>query len=201
MRLIQEIFGSKAKIALLASTVDITGPLTVSECATISGAAVSTTSLVLDDWEKTGFVKTEMIGPTKRVIIDHEHPLYPPLKELIHKYNEYLKKILQVIQKNPALQSPNILAAIVYGSLARKEIGGQSDIDLLIIAEKEDVKLDEKLRKTINEQVKTPISIAWMTPTEVTKRLKQKDKFILNALTEGKPLKGGEWIARTKRTL
>lgn len=201
MGFIQEIVGSKSKIAILSSTIDTRGPLTVSECAVISGTAVSTTSLVLDDWQKAGFIKAEMIGPTKRVTIDHEHPLYEPIKELIHKYGEYLEKTIQTIQKNKILQSPVVLAVVVYGSFARKDINSKSDVDLLIVAEKEDMELDEKFRKTISEEIKTPISIAWMTPAEIARRVKQKDKFIQNVLTEGKPLKGGEWVARTRRTL
>lgn len=201
MRYIHEIIGSRAKIALLASTIDSSAHLTVSECATLSGGAISTTSLVLDEWQKAGFVKAEMIGPTKLITINHEHPLYKPIKELIHGYNEYLEKTIQTIQKNPVLQSPVILAALLYGSFARKDVSGQSDVDILIIAKKEDMELDEKLRKTIDEKIKTPVSIAWMTTTEISKRIKQKDKFIQNVFTQGKPLKGAEWIARTKRTL
>src|SRR3989344_413800 len=131
MRYIYEIMGSKSKIALLASTIDIAAHLTVSECATVSGTPISTTSLILDDWQKAGFVKAEMIGPTKRVTINQEHPLYKPIKELIHEYYDYLEKTIQIIQKNQVLQSPAILAALVYGSFPRKDVGGQSDIDLL----------------------------------------------------------------------
>ncbi|MBI2598423.1 MAG: nucleotidyltransferase domain-containing protein [Candidatus Diapherotrites archaeon] len=155
----------------------------------------------MDDWQKTDFIKAEMVGPTKRVIINQKHPLYKSIRELFHKNNEYLENTIQIIQKNRILQSPRILAILVYGSFARKDTSGKSDIDLLIIAEKEDMELDEKFRKIIGEQIKMPISIAWMTPTEIAKRIKQKDKFVQNVLTEGRPLKGGEWIARTKRTL
>ena len=201
MRYLDEIMGSKSKIAVLSSTIDIDSHLTVSECATLSGSAISTTSLVLDEWEKAGFVNAEMVGPTKRITFNQEHPLYKPIKKLIYEYTEYLEKTLEIIKKNQVLQSPSILAALVYGSFARKDFGGQSDIDLLIIAEKEDMELDEKLRKTIGGQIKTPISIAWMTTAEIAKRIKQKDKFIQNVFTQGKPLKGDEWVARTKRAL
>lgn len=201
MRLIQEVIGSASKVQLLAKVIDSSDRFTVSEFAAHGGLPKSTTSLIIDEWEKAGFVKTQMIGPTKMVQIVQNHPLYKPLRMLIQEYNQFIDQTIKTIKKNKILQSSNIKAVLVYGSLARKNISGQSDADMLIIAEKEDLKADEKLREKFDQEIKLPISIAWMTPDEITKRIKQKDSFIKNVLREGIPIKGGEWVARTKRTL
>lgn len=77
---------------------------------------------------------------------------------------------------------------ILFGSLARGNFSEDSDVDLLIIKETKDSKIDRIKKILFTVDYNLPFEPLVYTQDELEKRQKLGDSFILAVLSEGKVL-------------
>jgi len=201
MMLLQEIFGSKSKIELLAKVIDSKESFSVRELARLSGLPKSTVSLIADEWQKTGLLDGQTIGNTKVLRINPRFPLYPAILKIFVENRKIMDKTIGTIKNSRILRSREIVSAIVFGSLAKKSISSQSDADILIIT-KEQVPENHSLNrlwKDLYQKIPLLPAPVFLTKKQVIGRLKGKDEFIASVFRHGIALKGGDWFESTKR--
>lgn len=94
-----------------------------------------------------------------------------------------IKKITAQIIKN---YRPERI--ILFGSLARGNFSEDSDVDLLIIKETKDRRIDRIKKILLEVDYNLPFEPLVYTQSELEERKKLGDSFILEVLSEGKVL-------------
>ncbi len=148
--------------------------------------------------EKTGILKSEKLGNLKFYLLDKENPIYKPMKQLV------IKTIgIPEMLKSRLMPNPNIITAFIYGSYARGDFEGTSDVDLFVVTAKEDSSYDaiysqlSKIEGRFGREINPDI----MSLGEFQKRIKSKDPYISDIINNKIIfLKGGENIFRLEKS-
>ncbi|MFH1663746.1 MAG: nucleotidyltransferase domain-containing protein [archaeon] len=204
MSLMQQSINSKSKILLLEKLLDKSGSFSVSELGRLSGIPKATVSGIVNDWEKAGLVLVEYQGRNKLAKINQKFYLLPELKKIFRKTSDFQQPLLSMLESSKLLKNPKIKAVIVFGSRIRKDFSHHSDLDVLIGLEQKNSELEEKIvEKFVSATASTGIrfSPAILDKKEIKSRLKEKDLFFQNILSEGKILKGRTWIEHLQTAL
>jgi len=106
-------------------------------------------------------------------------------------------KILKQV-KEEVFKLSGVTCAIVFGSFARGNYSGTSDVDLLLII-KENIPIDARYRKYNRIRADTDVQVIILTLDEVLQRLHQGDTFILEIITTRFPVKGGKIFEKLKK--
>ena len=85
----------------------------------------------------------------------------------------------------PALQTPDVNLAFVFGSVARGETGASSDVDLMVIGSVGLRKLTVQLSGKAN-RLGREINPHALTPTEFAERRQRRDHFVTSVLKSPK---------------
>ncbi|MDD5750661.1 MAG: nucleotidyltransferase domain-containing protein, partial [Candidatus Pacebacteria bacterium] len=88
----------------------------------------------LKEFEAEGILKSEMMGNQRYFFLNEKYPLLKELKKTYEvKYGiiPFLEKKLSHFRRH----SPELKEAYIFGSFARKRLGPESDIDLLLVGE------------------------------------------------------------------
>lgn len=110
---------------------------------------------------------------------NRDHALYPDIRSLVVKTSGLVSLLRE------ALSGQNIECAFIYGSLARNEATGSSDIDLMVIGKVGLRKLTGLLSPSAKASGRE-INSYLLTPQEFRKRTKSKDHFLTQVLSEPK---------------
>ena len=102
------------------------------------------------------------------------------------------EKTIAHLSKRLAKELPNKIESIIlYGSAARNQTHEDSDIDILIITQKDDKKLYDKISK-IRTQIdldnNTLTALVQMSKNELERYLKLGSPFLENVMKQGVPL-------------
>ncbi|MDO8634443.1 MAG: nucleotidyltransferase domain-containing protein [archaeon] len=197
MRLLQELLDSKGKVRLLGLLLERPYAFSVSELSRLSSLPKATTSLIVRDWDKAGFVETQLQGKNKLVKINQKFQLLPELKAIFEKSKNYNAPFFDKLKKLPVLKNPGVLAVVVFGSRARNDFVHASDLDAMIAMKNKNTNLTEKISASFVElsgETGVRFSPTFLDKKEVAVRWTEKDHFLKNILAEGKIIKGGKWI-------
>ena len=210
MRIMQELLDSKAKIALMQNLLQrVEGQFSLSELARLSNMPKSTVSIVIDDWGKAGFIKVNYFGNLKAISLNKDFFLLSQLQKLFSLQIKKFDEAIKLLKKSKAFNAGFITSAVVFGSTARRNISGSSDLDLLIatnksLSRKRDSSLFEKLNNSIqeiSEKLSIQISPVYLTEQQIKSRIDENDKFIKNVLLDGIIIKGDGFIESCRRIL
>jgi len=114
--------------------------LTQQELASITGSDVSSVSRSLDLLEQLGVVDVSEDRPA-RIALDEDHLRRPepvfaiPQSEFRKPIQAYLDRLETRLEETGAVEE--VVAVVLFGSVARGEADRRSDIDLLVIADGE----------------------------------------------------------------
>jgi len=102
------------------------------------------------------------------------------------------EKTIAHLSERLAKELPNKIESIIlYGSAARNQTHEDSDIDILIITQKDDKKLYDKISK-IRTQIdldnNTLTALVQMSKNELERYLKLGSPFLENVIKQGVPL-------------
>lgn len=196
---LEKILASKTKINILYSLVQRAGESFMeSRLAEETGSSVSEVNRQIGDLVNVGLVRMERVGKAKLYTINKQHFLFSPLRtlfrDLLGVYRQAAGKIVSYLTKK---HKP--ISIILFGSVARGKIRSDilrnpSDIDILIIANKKDVrKIQDDLRRFIGGEIATRYGIAAypivLSKDEYVKGL-EKDQFIIDVHARGEVLYG-----------
>lgn len=193
--------GSKSKIELLDKIIDSEESFSVRELARLGGLPKSTVSLIVEEWRKAGLLNSQTIGKTKVIRINKKFALHQILLKLFARSKKNTEEIIAKIKKSRLLQSKGVVCAVVFGSLAKKNISSLSDADILIVIKKKAPKkspLNSLWQELYGKLPLLPAPV-FLTEKQVLGRLKEKDAFIANVFNYGIALKGGKWFDAAKR--
>ena len=81
--------------------------------------------------EASGLATAERIGNQKHYRANERSPVFEPLRELVLRTTG----LADVLREALAPLAPRMVAAFVFGSIAKREDNASSDVDLLVVSE------------------------------------------------------------------
>ncbi len=130
--------------------------------------------------EKMGLIKSEISGRRKNYFLDKACPIKEELKSIMLKTIAVGERIRELIKK-----AENIKYAFIYGSIAKGEEDLKSDIDLIVIGNIDEIRLQKKIQQ-IESEISRTINYSLINIEEFKKRVKAKEPFLIRILREKK---------------
>jgi len=130
--------------------------------------------------EKAGFLKSVKEANVRFYWVNQDFSLYPELKNMVLKTTglaDFLRQELPVFE--------GVQAAFIYGSVAKNREDAKSDIDLMVIGEVDEKELHGALSKA-EKKLAREVNFSLFSPTEWKRRVKSKDSFISDVLSNPK---------------
>lgn len=175
-----DIVSSRVKAELLRLLFGLGQPdLHLRELVRQSGLSLGTVQQELRRLAKVDLVIARKDGNRVYYRANQDHPAYRDLCSLVLK-TDGLVGVLQ-----PALQTPDVNLAFVFGSVARGETGASSDVDLMVIGSVGLRKLTVQLSGKAN-RLGREINPHALTPTEFAERRQRRDHFVTSVLKSPK---------------
>lgn len=81
--------------------------------------------------EASGLITSERIGNQRHYRANERSPVFEPLRELVLK----TAGLADVLREALSPLAPQVIAAFVFGSMASREGGASSDVDLLVVSD------------------------------------------------------------------
>jgi len=198
--IVQDILDSKQKIRILAWLVDrSTASFSVSELSRACDVPKATVSIIINDWDRAGLVLIRHEGRNKMAGLNKRFYLLPEIKKIFVKSKDFHRPLIKRLENMPVLNKRGVLAVMIFGSRAKGGFTSKSDLDILVVVEDKESKVAEEAFEEIiklSEESGITHSPTVMDKHDVIERVKEKDHFIKNILSEGKILKGRKWIER-----
>lgn len=162
------------------------------------GVSVTQVNALLRRLERIGLVRSESVPPAKQYFLNKQHVLYAPLIAIAGARSEAFEWLSQKVKTLPGLVS-----AIVFGSVARGEETHESDLDLLLVFDSDEVvsqddSVDATLSKIFEldaeffERYGMPLGIIRFGPTALRANIPELSPLAQNVVREGKVLFGEE---------
>lgn len=152
----------------------------VRQLAVILDSSVGTIHRELIKFEKSGILKSENVGNLRFFYINKRNPLFAELKQMVFK-TEGVKGRMEIELE----RVKGIKAAFLYGSFAKEEERGDSDIDLFLVGDIDENELIPKI-SVLEGEFNREINYTVYTPEELKKEKKNKNSFILEVLKGAK---------------
>ncbi|WP_206078726.1 hypothetical protein [Allomesorhizobium camelthorni] len=146
------ILGVDSNVAVLRELVRHGGALSASDIQGRSGLSRSGVRLGLISLEKSGIVVSEGSLATRLHRFNTAHFLSPQIAALYVAEKDRFTDIVESIRNSAGTQRSLLRSLWIYGSVARKEDGPESDLDIGLIADKEYLSgLVEAVRENLRE--------------------------------------------------
>ncbi|MDO8626947.1 MAG: winged helix-turn-helix domain-containing protein [Candidatus Diapherotrites archaeon] len=198
MEILFKLVDSKSKALLLSKLLDrLNANFSISELGKLSNLPKATVSFIINQWEKTGIVLSRYQGRNKLVSLNSNFYLLPELRKIFEKMKNFQKPLIDELNALPVLKKSGVKAVVVFGSRARDDFTQSSDLDVLVVVDDKNSSITERIvEEFVGATKKTSVrfSPVLLDKSEVKNRLKEKDKFIISILAEGKILKGGKFL-------
>lgn len=148
----------------------------------LAGAGSGAVQRELARLEQSGLVTVRRVGSQKHYQANADSPLFEELVGIARK----TVGLAEPVRKALAPVAQKIVAAFVYGSVAKRQDTATSDIDLMVISDSVSYAdlfgllepLTSHLRRTVNPTV--------YTRQELAKRVKEKNAFVTRVLSQPK---------------
>jgi predicted nucleotidyltransferase len=137
-----------------------------------SGMTIGTIQQELKKMLRLDLVKERKDGNRLYYEANRDHPLYPEIHNLVLK----TIGLLQVF-KEALINEPSIKIAFIFGSIARQEEKGESDVDLMVIGDLGMRQLTGLL-SGISDKISREINSHVVTKKEFLKRKSDKEHFL-----------------------
>ncbi len=152
----------------------------VRQLAVILNSSVGTVHRELIKFEKNGILKSEKVGNLRFFYVNKMNPLFIELKQMVFK-TEGVKGRMEIELKS----ARGIKAAFIYGSFAKEDERGDSDIDLFLAGDIDENELIPKI-SVLEREFNREINYTIYTAEELKKEKKNMNSFILDVLKNPK---------------
>jgi predicted nucleotidyltransferase len=156
---------------LLFSNVD--KKFYLSEIARIIATSPGTAQRELEKMLKTGIIRSEMADNRRYYFANKQDPIFFDVQNIIRKTIG-----VEALLESAIMKIPNIDSAFIFGSYAKGDFGGNSDIDLFIIGNPDEDELVTKISK-IEKEIDREINYHVYGLKEFKNKIK-KDSFLQN---------------------
>ncbi|MEQ9330237.1 nucleotidyltransferase domain-containing protein [Thalassobaculum sp.] len=133
------ILGAKAHVRVLRELFAHGGELSAPALVRRTGLAQSSVREALMGLEPLGIVRALGQGRVRLYRVACDHPLSAPLEVLFQAEEERYQAILDAIRNAVREFGDDVLAAWLYGSVARGEDGPTSDVDIAVVIKADEV--------------------------------------------------------------
>jgi DNA-binding transcriptional ArsR family regulator len=150
-------------------------PFYLREFARESGLHLSAVQREARLLEQLGIIESERVGQSKLYHVVEQTPIVPALRDLVRQAVG-LVPLLRI-----ALDRRDVEVAFIYGSVAAGADRPDSDVDLLIIGEVNEMELSEALA-SVAAQTGREITPVFYEPPEFAEGLQQGNSFLSSIL-------------------
>jgi predicted nucleotidyltransferase len=175
------ILGTDANVRVIRELSRHGGLLSSPLIAARSRLARASVWSALGTLEEIGIVHCEGSGKARLYRIDDRHPLAVPLNALFEAEAARYAGIREAVSAVCAAVRPPVLAAWIYGSVARGEDRLGSDLDLAVVAPAADLELAEHaIRGALaisGEELGFVASLAGLGPDDVARLSREADPW------------------------
>jgi predicted nucleotidyltransferase len=185
--LLDEILTSATRARLL--TLLLTHPADeyyLRELARQTGQSLRAVQHELLRLERLGLVEARRHGRLKFFRANQRHPLFPDLTRIVYK-TAGLGDVLRSALANFS----GIVAAFVYGSVAKGDERAGSDVDVMVVGGVDPDELQQTVRKA-ERVIGREITVATMSPSEWRSRRAARDAFVMDLVRTNKIFLAGD---------
>ncbi len=150
----------------------------LSELARLIGTSPGNVQRELIPFIRDRLIRREKRGNLTLYPVNPSHALYPELRSLILKTSGVEARLRELVNGKPEIQ-----LAILYGSFAKDAEKGESDIDLLLVADQETGRFYKEISH-LESFFGREINPTIYSSQEFKKKLTQKDGFVAHLLKE-----------------
>lgn len=191
MQLIEQILGKKNNVKVLRHLIRHKDwQFNITEMAKDTGINKGVLSRLISELGKENIIKVNSKGKIKLFSVNKENLFIKeaivPLFEKEDKfYYETLKKFVQKIKDAT-------ISIILYGSVASGKARLTSDIDVLVIVNKKDIILEDRINKIKEEFLKNDLllRVDVLTLNELKKIYNNEEPFVKSIIKNNKTLHG-----------
>lgn len=190
---LENLFGDRIKVRALRCLVLNHEGLTGRGLASLVGTSHFKMNQVLGDLTGFGIVRMIQAGRANLYRLNEDHItcekfVLPAFRFEAHLLEDLGQQILLRLDPRP-------LSVILYGSVARREEGSRSDLDLLLLYEGGTspgsiIETGDLLSEWISRTYGNPVSLRRSSIQDFQKRARSKDPLIRNIIREGRVLTG-----------
>ncbi|MCH7967066.1 MAG: nucleotidyltransferase domain-containing protein [Thaumarchaeota archaeon] len=132
---LEQVLGNKISISVLRTLIKHRGKIyTIRKLANDAGASHPETSKIIAQLEKFGVVKIQPVGNAYQLSLNEKSYVLTKVVEPVIKAEEQtLDEIILILKKY--FDTEEIIAAAIFGSVAKEIEKEDSDIDLLVITD------------------------------------------------------------------
>jgi predicted nucleotidyltransferase len=160
----------------------------LSELAMHLGTRSSSLQRDVDSLVRVGILEKRVDGRRSYIKANEDSPIFPEIRGLIEKTSGIVPMLHEAVGK----LGKKVKWGFIYGSLARGEEGGGSDVDLMLIGNASTMELAPTLRR-LEKIVDRQINPTIFTEEDFAKNLAQENHFLLTVMRGKKiMLKGTE---------
>lgn len=196
--MLERIIASKSKVKILRKMIENQDrEFCLGDLAKLTNLSFGTVYPALKDISDSRIVTVRKIGRSKVYRANKKHVLFRELEELYTKERDAFVEIAGEFAAR--IDKRDIKNIVLFGSVARREFTGKSDIDLLFICKSPNMVKDRvgMLSQEFLDEYDIEISPTFLSAGEAEKRKKRLDRFVLKVLDEGKVLYGDiRWLGK-----
>jgi predicted nucleotidyltransferase len=130
--------------------------------------------------EEDGLFLSRKRGNLTYYLLDQSYPLFDELKSIVFKTIGIQGSLREILARMKGIE-----VAFIYGSFAKDEETGRSDVDLLIIGKIDENRLLGEINK-LERVLKREINYSIFQRDEFDHKMKEKDPFIRGLLKNPK---------------
>jgi predicted nucleotidyltransferase/predicted transcriptional regulator len=181
MNVLAEILSSRIRAEIFRLLFGISnGSLHMREIERRSGLSIGTIQQELKKLLRLELVRKKKDGNRLYYEANKEHPLYPDICNLVLKTIGLTEVFRKALRSNPAIK-----LAFVFGSVARHEEKGESDVDLIVIGEI-GLRQLSGLLSGVSTQIGREINPHVFSMKEFSRRKRVKEPFLTRVLESPK---------------
>lgn len=149
----------------------------LSELARLAGASIGNVQRELGRFTRDGLIQREKKGNLVFYFLNPHHALFNEVRSLVLKTVGVEGRLRALVN-----QRKDIRLALLYGSFARKEEKGESDVDLLIVSEGKSEGFYTALSR-LEAEFSREINPTIYSAVEFGKKISRGDSFIKHVLS------------------
>jgi len=130
----------------------------------------------------SGLVTVKAVGNQKHYQANPDSPIFNELCAIVQKTTGLADPLREALE----LLAPQIIAAFVYGSVAKKTDTASSDIDLMLFSDEISYGELFSALETVSSQLGRPVNPTILTREEFKKRLANQDSFLTRVMEQPK---------------
>jgi predicted nucleotidyltransferase len=201
------ILSGTASVRVMRILIGHGGPLSVSRIAKDAKVTPNGARGILYDLVRARIVHSHGSGHTQLFYVTNENPLVAGMAAMFESETERFNEMTRTIINACGASPHRVLAAWMYGSVARLEDTVASDLDIAVIFDASDQQVEEAVEE-IREVVLLPseslgfkVSIVPLSLADVWRLSRERGSLWHNLVTDGSVLIGNSpsWILSAAR--